>query len=116
MVPRANHESLNEHLKEISHHVPTGRHAVLVMDQAGWHHKKELSIPQNITIIHLPPYSPELNPQEQVWQHLKDTYLANRVFKGYNEIVEACCKAWNLFAKMPEFIQTLTTRKWADIT
>lgn len=79
VLPLANHEGLNEHLKEISAHVPHGRHAVVVQDQAGWHHKKELQIPSNISILHLPPYSPELNPQEQVWQHLKDNYLANRV-------------------------------------
>jgi transposase len=113
VVPYANHEGLIEHLNEISHHVPVGRHAVIIMDQAGWHHKIDLCIPSNITIIHLPPYSPELNPQEQVWQHLKDTYLANRVFKDHKEIVDACCKAWNSFAQMPEFIKSLTERDWA---
>jgi transposase len=50
-------------------HVPAGRHAVVVMDQAGWHSTKRLEIPNNISILHLPPYSPELNPQEQVWQY-----------------------------------------------
>ncbi len=67
VLPCANHEGLNVHLKEISVHVPQGRHAVIVQDQAGWHLKKDLCIPSNISILHLPPYSPELNPQEQVW-------------------------------------------------
>lgn len=115
VLPFANHEGLNEHLREISAHVPQGRHAVVVQDQAGWHHKIDLQIPSNISILHLPPYSPELNPQEQVWQHLKDKYLANRVFQDHNDIVDACCRAWNSFAQMPEFIQSLTTRDWANI-
>ena len=116
IFPLANHEGLNEHLKEISTHVPQGRHAVVVQDQAGWHHKKDLQIPHNISILHLPPYSPELNPQEQVWQHLKDKYLANRVFKNNKDIVDACCRAWSSFAKMPDLIQSLTTREWATIS
>jgi transposase len=116
VVPYANHEALNEHLKEISAHVPPGRHAVIVQDQAGWHHKKELKVPSNISILHLPPYSPELNPQEQVWQHLKDTYLSNRVFEDLDDIMEACCKAWNSFAQMPDLIRSLCTRDWASIS
>ena len=115
VLPIANHEGLSEHLKEISSQVPQGRHAVVIQDQAGWHHKKELSIPSNISILHLPPYSPELNPQEKVWQYLKDTHLANRVFKDNDEIVDACCKAWNAFAQMPELIKSLTERKWANL-
>jgi transposase len=85
------------------------------MDQAGWHHKKDLCIPKNVTLLYLPSYSPELNPQEQVWLHLKDTYLANRVFENSKDIVNACCKAWNSFAQMPDFIQSLTTREWAKL-
>jgi transposase len=115
IFPFANHEGLNEHLKEISAHVPSGRHAVVVQDQAGWHHKKELQIPSNISILHLPPYSPELNPQEQVWQHLKDNYLANRVFENNEDIALACCRAWNAFAQMPDFIHSLTTREWPTV-
>ena len=61
----ANTFSLQFHLDEISHHVTEGEHAVLVMDQAGWHKSGELNIPDNISILFLPSYSPELNPQEQ---------------------------------------------------
>jgi transposase len=86
-----------------------------VLDKAGWHVAKDVKIPSNLSLLHLPPYSPELNPQEQVWQHLKDNYLANRVFKTAAEIVDACCTAWNKFASMPELISSLTTRLWAQI-
>jgi len=96
-------------------HVPQGRHAVVVMDQAGWHQTQKLDIPKNISILHIPAYSPELNPQEQVWLYLKDHYLANRVYKNLEDILLAACDAWNLFAAMPELIQSLTTRAWASL-
>lgn len=115
VLPHANHEGLNEHLKEISRHVKEARHAVVVQDQAGWHHKKSLTIPNNISILHLPPYSPELNPQEQVWQYLKDNYLSNLTFKDHKDILNACCQAWNAFAQMPDLIHSLTTTDWATI-
>jgi len=115
VVPYANQSSFSEHLKEISYHVPKGRHAVLVMDQAGWHKAKNLSIPENLSLLHLPPYSPELNPQEQVWQYLKNTYLSNRVFKSADAILEACCDAWKKFAEQPDLIHSMTQREWAKI-
>lgn len=115
ILPFVNHEGLNAHLKEIAAHVPKGRHGVVVQDRAGWHQKKELQIPSNLSILYLPPYSPELNPQEQVWLYLKDKYLANRVFKNKDDIVDACCQAWNSFAQMPDLIQSLTSRDWATL-
>jgi hypothetical protein len=113
VVPYANSHALEQHLQEIACHVPQGRHAVVVMDQAGWHSCKALNIPNNMTILHLPPYSPELNPQESVWQYLKDHFLANRVFKDRKDIQKSCCQAWNAFAKNTDLIASLTTRKWA---
>lgn len=115
VLPYANQHGMQKHLEEISAHVPQGRHGVVVMDQAGWHQAKSLSIPKNLSILHLPPYSPELNPQEQVWYYLKDHYLANRVFKTQEEILNACCEAWNCFAQMPNLIASLTTRTWAQL-
>jgi transposase len=115
IVPYANQNALKHHLKEISCHVPEGRHAVVVMDQAGWHSTKNLEVPKNISILHLPPYSPELNPQEQVWQYLKDHFLANRIFKSRHDIQKSCCMAWNIFAQNTNLISSLTSRKWAQI-
>jgi hypothetical protein len=72
-----------------------GRHAVLVVDQAGWHLSERLVIPSNITIVPLPAKCPELNPQENIWQFLRDDWLSNRVFTSYDNIVDHCCHAWN---------------------
>ena len=115
VVPCANHYGLEEHLKEISFHIPKKRHGVVIMDRAGWHTKVDIQCPDNISFLFLPAYAPELNPQENVWQHLKDTYLANRVFHSSQEIIDACCDAWNSFAKSPELIASITFRKWISL-
>jgi hypothetical protein len=116
VVPYANQQALAKHLEEISYHVPKGRHAVVVMDQAGWQQTQNLTLPNNISVLHIPPYSPELNPQEQVWLYLKNHFLANRVYQNLDNILNACCNAWNQFAHMPNLIQSLTTRNWALLT
>lgn len=113
--PSANGNALEIHLQEISHHVPDGRHAVVIMDQAGWHSTKKISIPENISVLHLPAYSPELNPQENIWKYLKDTFLANRVFESGEHIVNACVDAWNSLATKPDIIQSIATRAWASL-
>jgi len=81
---------MNLHLAEIATVVGPGRHAVVLLDQAGWHLAGALVVPRNISLLPLPPRSPELNPVENVWQYLRDNFLSNRVFKGYDDIVAHC--------------------------
>jgi len=81
-------------LKVISESVTSGRHAALLLDQAGWHMSPRLNVPENITIVPLPPKCPELNPQENIWQFMRDNRLSNRVFSSYENIVDHCCYAW----------------------
>ena len=68
------------HLAEISQAVSPGAHAVVLLDQAGWHTSPKLNVPANLSLLALPPKSPELNPTENVWQLLRDNWLSNRVF------------------------------------
>jgi putative transposase len=75
---------MNLHLAEIAKAVAPSSHAVLLVDQAGWHLSTRLVVPANITIIPLPPKCPELNPVENVWQFLRDNWLSNRIFKSYD--------------------------------
>jgi len=70
------------HLNEISKQVDRKAHAVVLMDRAGWHSTGKLKIAKNLTIILLPPKSPELNPVENICQYLRANYLSNRVFKN----------------------------------
>jgi hypothetical protein len=79
VLPYANAEAMTLHLAEISRHVAHGAHAIITMDGAGWHKEGgRLKVPDNISLLPLPPYSPELNPQENVWQYLRQNHLANR--------------------------------------
>ena len=82
-------------LNSLSESVSSDKLVVLIMDQAGWHKSQDLKIPRNIKLFHLPPYSPQLNPIERLWQHIKKKYLSNRCFENYREILEAGCSAWN---------------------
>lgn len=113
VLPWCNTEAMTLHLAEISARVAPGRHAVLVVDQAGWHLSKRLVIPTNITIVPLPAKCPELNPQENVWQFLRDNWLSNRVFANYANIVDHCCHAWNRLVEQPWKIISIGSRDWA---
>jgi hypothetical protein len=105
--------AMNLLLEEVAAQLPAGTHAVMLIDNAGWHIAKELRVPPNISLVHLPPYSPELNAIEKVWQYLRDRYLSGRLFSGTRAIVDACCEAWNKLIAEAGRIQSLTNVKWA---
>ena len=86
LLPYVNTNCMNMFLEYMSKMLDN-EVALLVMDQAGWHKSKDLLIPNNIRIIYLPPYSPELNPVERLWQYMKDSILKNKVYESL-EILE----------------------------
>ena len=79
------------HLKEISQAVTPGAHALVLVDQAGWHQSKRLVVPDNITLMPLPAKAPELNPVENIWQFLRENWISNRIFSSYGDILDHCC-------------------------
>jgi transposase len=103
------------HLNEISRNVAEGAHAVLLLDRAGWHTTGKLDVPKNITPISLPSRAPELNPVENVWQYLRQTWLSNTAFENYDAILDAACDAWRKLAAQPERITSIGRREWAHI-
>ncbi|MDR3450202.1 MAG: IS630 family transposase [Alphaproteobacteria bacterium] len=113
ILPACNTEAMNLHLAEIAEIVAPGDHAVLLVDQAGWHLSTRLVVPSNITIIALPPKCPELNPVENVWQFMRDNWLSNRIFKSYDDLVDHCCEAWNKLVDQPWRIMSIGLRQWA---
>jgi len=116
ITPTANTECMNLHLAEISTHVGAGARAVLVCDGAGWHQTGgELVVPDNIVLLHLPPYSPELNPMENVWAYLRANKLCALVWDSYDHIVQACKTAWNWLVDDPARIRSIGTRDWATV-
>ena len=107
---------MNLHLAEISREVSRGAHAVLVLDGAGWHQTGgALQVPKNISLLHLPPYAPELNPVENLWAFLRGNKLSNRVFETYDAILDACCHAWTWLMSQPDRIASITARHWAQV-
>jgi len=112
MLSRCNTEGMTLHLAEISAAVAPGAHAVLLLDQAGWHGSRALVVPSNITLMPLPPKCPELNPVENVWQFMRDNWLSNRIFKSYDDILDHCCFAWNRLTHQPWRIMSLGLRSW----
>ena len=106
-------EAMEAHLEIISKTVPDSHHAVVVMDRAPWH--KALKVPSNISTIYLPPYSPELNPQENIWEYLKNNFLSNVVFEDLDHVTDACCKAWQVLCNEAGRIKSIGSRSWALI-
>lgn len=112
IAPTVNTHYMNEHLRFISREAGPGAHVVLVLDQAGWHVAKALRVPDNVTLLHLPPYSPELNGSERIWGYVRSHYLSNRIYKDYDAIFEAIRDAWNRLN--PERLKSLTRTAWIE--
>ena len=113
VLPHANTQAMSLHLAEISTQVTPGAHAVVILDQAGWHTAHELKLPDNISLLFLPPYSPELNPIENLFQFLRHNFLNARVYDTYEDIVDACCWAWTSLLNIDGQLKSITTRSWA---
>ena len=113
ILPRCTTQAMALHMEEISLAIAPGHHAVLMLDQAGWHLSPKLKVPDNITLLPLPSKSPELNPVETVWQYMRDNWLSNRVFSSYPDILDHCCEAWNRLVDQPWTIMSIGLRQWA---
>ncbi len=113
MLPTVSTEAMSRFLAELSASLAPDAHAVLVLDQAGWHTTEKLRLPENLSLLPLPPKSPELNPVENVWQFMRDNWLSNRVFGSYEDIVDHCCDAWNKLVEQPWLIMSIGLRDWA---
>jgi hypothetical protein len=114
VMPRCVTEAMSEHLTEIARHVAPDAHAVVLLGQTGWHRSRTLVVPDNITLVPLPAYAPELNPVENIWQFMRDNWLSNRIFRSYDDILDHCCAAWNRLAGQPWTIVSIGRRDWAQ--
>ena len=88
--------------------LPQRTHAALLLDGAAWHTALDLKVPANVSLIRLPPYSPQLNPVERVWLYLRERFLSLRLFDDLGAIVDGCCDAWNRLANEPGRLASLT--------
>ena len=94
LAPYLNTDSVNAFFKEFQKETDTNVNVVMIWDQAGFHTSKKVKIPANVTIVPLPPYSPQLNPIEKLWQYLRQHYWSNRVYSDYDHLREAAVYAW----------------------
>jgi hypothetical protein len=113
VLPYADAAATGLHRAEIGRQVQAGAHGVVVLDGAGWHAAGDLAVPENLTLLPLPRYSPELNPVENVWEYLRQNKLGHRVWPDYEAIVATCCEAWNWLAAAPDRLASITRREWA---
>ena len=114
-MPTANIEAMNEPLAEIGYNVSVGAIALLILDGAGWHSSPRLQVPDNVVLLPLPAYAPELNPTENLWQYLRSNYLSHEVYENYEAVVNACRDAWNALMKLPEVILSIGNRDYAQV-
>ena len=113
VLPYADAAATGLHLAEIGRQVAPEAHGVVVLDRAGWHGAGGLVVPENLTLLPLPSYAPELNPVENVWEYLRQNKLSHRVWPDYEAIVASCCEAWNWLAAAPDRLASITRREWA---
>lgn len=110
IAPTVNTHLMSAHLAMIAAEAGDDVHVVLVLDGAGWHVSSDLKVPPSMTLLYLPPYSPELMPMERLWCWMKEHDLSNRVFADEAEIDAACRGSWNRVT--PDRIRSITHTEW----
>jgi transposase len=105
LAPNVDTGTFNVFLRMLSAELKPGEHAVLILDRAGWHKSKALRVPDNVTCLLLPPYSPELNPVENLWHYLREHYLSNRAYGGYDHLLAAGTDAYRNLT--PDVLKTV---------
>lgn len=107
LTPTLNAGVFNLFFAELVTQIPDGIHVILILDQAGYHVSRELRVPANVTLLYLPPYSPELNPMENLWHFLRSHHWSNRVFESYEVLLDAATAAWREVCLAPTRISSI---------
>ena len=89
-----------------------GEHCVMFLDGAGWHKANDLAVPPNMTLVPLPPYSPELNPAEHVWEFIRENDLRNQVFQDLDTVMDAVEVSLHRLHRRPDILQSMTAFTW----
>ena len=112
VLPEVSAKAMDEFLARFAATLAEDEHAVMVLDRAGWHTAKKLVVPSNVTLVWLPPYSPQLNPVERVWLFLRERHLSHRLLDTYDAVVAALCRAWKALTE--ERLHSLTSYPYLD--
>jgi putative transposase len=109
VLPYCNTDCMNIFLRELSTAYPDD-FILLAADMASWHRSKALEIPENIKIIHLPPYTPEMNPIEQMWKEIRKRGFRNEIFQTLDKVVDRLCETIRSLTIADT--KSITGRKW----
>jgi transposase len=112
VMPEVSTAVMNTFLAGFSATRPPDEHALMITDGATWHRARGLKVPVNVSLVILPPYSPELNPIERIWLYLRERYLSHRLLDTYDAILDACCRAWNQLT--PQRLKSLTSYPYIE--
>ncbi len=112
VLPSVSGVAMTIFLRHFGENLRPGVHAVLVLDQAGWHGAKALKVPANITLVPLPSYSPQLNPVQRVWEYLRERFLSHRLHQDFDAVLEAACRAWNRLTAETGRLLSLCAYPW----
>lgn len=111
VLPHVNSECMQIFLDEIAHRHPNDN-VVMVLDGAGWHRSKDFRLPENLRLLFLPPYSPELNPQEHLWDELREKHFHNRVFDSIDALEERLVVALRDLENSPARVKKIAGLDW----
>ena len=109
VMPLCNTACMNVFLQKLSEEYPNDR-ILLCCDGAAWHKSKGLIVPDNIRLFYIPPYTPEMNPIEQIWRELRRIGFRNEIFSTLEKVVDRLCES--ICSLTPETIQSVTLRDW----
>ena len=105
--PHVNCEVMNAFLEQFSRELPPDAHAAMILDRAAWHTAGLLKIPKNVTLVYLPPKSPELNPSENLWHYLRSHHWSNRLYRTWEDLKTAAVDAWRRVCMVPDLVKSI---------
>ena len=114
LAPYLNIDSVDAFLREFKKEIHPDVHVILIWDQAGFHTTEKIHVPDNVTIIPLPPYSPQLNPIEKLWQYLRKHYWSNRVYENYDALRIAAIDAWQKTCLYPKTVKSICRTRYVE--
>ena len=114
LTPYLNVDMVNTFFEQFEKETDPNVHVFMIWDQAGFHTSPKVKVPKNVTLVPLPPYSPQLNPCEKLWQYLRQHYWANRIYDGYNDLLKAGNQAWHRVCLDPRKIKSICRAKYLD--
>jgi transposase len=113
ILPDADSQMMNLFLDELSKHYSNFR-IVMVADQAPWHKSNLLKSYDNVRFLHIPAASPELNPAEHLWDHVRENFISNRIFDSLEELETVLEGAFKYVYYHPDSIKSLVSFSWIN--